>query len=543
MNDVSGTRESASSPIPGTGITRAAGAVTLATMISRILGVGREMVMAKYFGAGFYTDAFNIAYRIPNLFRDLFAEGALSSAFVPTFVRQLDREGARRAWELSNRVISALLIILGLLTVVFFVFAKGFVYLLAAGYAATPGKMELTVQMTRIVSPFLLCVALAAVVMGMLNAFGTFFIPAVAPSAFNVCCILAGIFLSPFMPYLGMAPVVSMAVGALVGGASQFLVQLPAACRLGWRFRFSPDLSDPGVRRIASLMLPAVVGLSATQINITVDSQLASQYGNGPVSWLNYGFRLMQLPIGLFGVAIATAATATVSHHAAANALEKLRDTIHSSLRLAACLTFPATVGLAFFREPIVRLLYERGSFLPGDTLQTSRVVLLYSLALFAYSAVKILVPAFYALGDTRTPVHTSVTSIVFKIAINFILIIKMGFLGLALATAIASWVNFALLARRMDRIAHGRAWRQELPAYARIAGASLAMGLLAALTYRFAAWVLPGGGGIVLACHLVAAIAVGGMIILPLLHLFGVAEGRELTQLIRRNLFRRRTA
>ncbi len=475
--------------------------------------------MAKYFGAGFYTDAFNIAYRIPNLFRDLFAEGALSSAFVPTFVRQLDQEGTQRAWELTNRVISALLVILGILTVVFFVFAKGFVYLLAAGYAATPGKMELTIQMTRIVSPFLLCVALAAVVMGMLNAFGTFFIPAVAPSAFNVCCILAGIFLSPFMPHFGAAPVVSMAIGALVGGASQFLVQLPAAYRLGWRFRFSPDFSDPGVRRIASLMLPAVVGLSATQINITVDSQLASQYGNGPVSWLNYGFRLMQLPIGLFGVAIATATTATVSHHAAANAVGKLKDTVHSSLRLAACLTFPATVGLVFFREPIVRLLYERGSFLPGDTLQTSRVVLLYALALFAYSAVKILVPAYYALGDTRTPVRTSVTSIVFKIAINFVLIIRMGFLGLALATAIASWANFALLVRRLDRTTRGSALRQEILAYTRIAAASLAMGLLAVLTYRLAAWLLPGQGEIILACHLGAAIAVGIITILPLLH------------------------
>ncbi len=498
------------------------------------------MVMAKYFGAGFYTDAFNIAYRIPNLFRDLFAEGALSSAFVPTFVRQLDREGARRAWDLANRVISALLIILGLLTVVFFVFAKGFVYVLAAGYAETPGKIELTVQMTRIVSPFLLCVALAAVAMGMLNAFGSFFIPAVAPAAFNVCCILAGIFLSPFMPNLGMAPVVSMAVGALVGGASQFLVQLPAAYRMGWRFRFLLDFSDPGVRRIAGLMLPAVVGLSATQINITVDSQLASQYGNGPVSWLNYGFRLMHLPIGLFGVAIATATTATVSHHAAASALGRLKDTVHSSLRLAACLTFPATVGLVFFREPIVRLLYERGSFLPEDTLQTSRVVLLYSLALFAYSAVKILVPAFYALGDTRTPVRTSVTSVVLKIAINFVLIIRMGFLGLALATAIASWANFVLLLRRLDRTIQGGARHQEIQAYVRIAGASLAMGLLAALTYRFAAWLLPGNGGIVLACHLGAAIAAGGVAILPLLHLFGVREGRELSQLIKRNLFRR---
>ena len=190
-------------------VARAAGTVTVATMISRVLGVAREMVMAKYFGAGFFTDAFNIAYRIPNLFRDLFAEGALSSAFVPTFIRELNQGGAGRAWSLANALVSALLILLGALTLVFALFAKGFVYLLAAGYAGTPGKMELTVQMTRILSPFPLCVALAAVAMGMLNAFGSFFIPAAAPAAFNVCCIVAGIFLSPYMPRFGLEPVVS----------------------------------------------------------------------------------------------------------------------------------------------------------------------------------------------------------------------------------------------------------------------------------------------------------------------------------------------
>jgi putative peptidoglycan lipid II flippase len=303
-------------------VARAAGTVTVATMISRVLGVGREMVMARYFGAGFFTDAFNIAYRVPNLFRDLFAEGALSSAFVPTFIRELNQGGPERAWALANRLVSTLLVVLGALALVFAFFAKGFVYILAAGYADTPGKMELTIQMTRILSPFLLFIALAAVAMGMLNAFGSFFIPAAAPAAFNACCILAGIFLSPFMPRFGMEPVVSMAVGAIVGGASQFLVQVPSARRLGWRFHFVLDVSDPGLRRIAALMLPAVVGLSATQINITVDSQLASHYGNGPVSWLNYAFRLMQLPIGLFGVAIATATTALVSHHAADNAAD-----------------------------------------------------------------------------------------------------------------------------------------------------------------------------------------------------------------------------
>lgn len=521
-------------------VARAAGTVTVATMISRVLGVGREMVMARYFGAGFFTDAFNIAYRVPNLFRDLFAEGALSSAFVPTFIRELNQGGPERAWALANRLVSTLLVVLGALALVFAFFAKGFVYILAAGYADTPGKMELTIQMTRILSPFLLFVALAAVAMGMLNAFGSFFIPAAAPAAFNVCCILAGIFLSPFMPRFGMEPVVSMAVGAIVGGASQFLVQVPPARRLGWRFHFVLDFSDPGLRRIASLMLPAVVGLSATQINITVDSQLASHYGNGPVSWLNYAFRLMQLPIGLFGVAIATATTALVSHHAAENATDKLRDTVHSSLRLAACLTFPATVGLILFREEIVRLLYQRGSFLPADTIQTSRAVMLYSLALFGYSAVKILVPAFYALGDTKTPVRTSVTSVALKVAINFLLIIPMKFLGLVLATSLASWVNFALLLRQLNRSTGGAMRWQSLAAYLRIACASVLMGGVAELIFVGARRVLPGAGTLHLAVHLGLAMMGAMVVLLPLLGLFRVEEARELSSLLKQKFMRR---
>jgi putative peptidoglycan lipid II flippase len=331
-----------------------------------------------------------------------------------------------------------------------------------------------------------------------------------------------------------------MAVGAIVGGASQFLVQVPPARRLGWRFHFVLDFSDPGLRRIASLMLPAVVGLSATQINITVDSQLASHYGNGPVSWLNYAFRLMQLPIGLFGVAIATATTALVSHHAAENATDKLRDTVHSSLRLAACLTFPATVGLILFREEIVRLLYQRGSFLPADTIQTSRAVMLYSLALFGYSAVKILVPAFYALGDTKTPVRTSVTSVALKVAINFLLIIPMKFLGLVLATSLASWVNFALLLRQLNRSTGGAMRWQSLAAYLRIACASVLMGGVAELIFVGARRVLPGAGTLHLAVHLGLAMMGAMVVLLPLLGLFRVEEARELSSLLKQKFMRR---
>jgi len=526
------------SPQPPTmsgGMARAAGSISAATMVSRVLAMGREMVMSRYFGAGFYTDAFNVAYRIPNLLRDLFAEGALSSAFVPTFIRTIAEKGKEEAWLLASRVINALVVVLAGITLLFYFGASWFVYLLAADYANIPGKFELTVQMTRIMSPFLLCVALAAAVMGMLNACGRFFIPAMAPSSFNVCSILAGIFLSPFMPRFGLAPVVSMAVGALAGGLSQFLVQVPSAYRAGFRYRLALDFGDPGLRQIGRLMLPAIVGLSATQINIAVDSQIASSYGNGPVSYLNYAFRLMQLPIGLFGVAIATTTLTTVSFYAARNDLERLRSTVAGSLRLAACLTFPATVGLILFRREIITLLYQGGTFLASDTEKTSQVLMLYALALFAYSAVKILVPTFYALNDTRTPVRLSVATVAVKVAINFLLIIPLGFLGLALATAAASWLNFGLLLHSFAKRVSFQMHPRNLAVYLRIAMASAVMGLLSLLVYEGVQALVPGGGTPGLALRLGSAIFAAMGMILPLLRWFRVEEEKELSGIVSR--------
>ena len=502
-------------------------------MISRVLAVGREMIMSSYFGAGYYTDAFNIAFRIPNLLRDLFAEGALSSAFLPTLIRYRTNNSQEAAWLLANRVINALLIVLAATTLLFYFGAGWFVYLFAGNLAASPGKFELAVQMTRIMSPFLLFVALAAAFMGLLNAGGRFFMPAMAPSAFNICSILAGIFLSPLMKNFGLAPVVSMAIGALAGGASQFLIQVPTAHRMGFRYRPVVDFKDPGVRQVAGLMLPAIIGLSATQINIAVDTHLASRFGDGPVSYLNYAFRVMQLPIGLFGVAIATSTLAAVSVHAAQNQLQKLSDTVSGSLRLAACLTFPATVGLILFRNEIIELLYQRGRFLPDDTGNTSAVLLWYAMALFAYSAVKILVPAFYALNDTRTPVRLSMLTVAVKIAANFALIYQLGFLGLALATAVASWFNFILLVRGFVQRT-GIPWRPgELWVYARILAASMLMGGAALGAHAAGMQWLPAGGTLMRALQLGIPIVAGMAVILPLLRLFGVEEERELSGIV----------
>jgi putative peptidoglycan lipid II flippase len=438
------------------GLLRTVGSISSATALSRVLGLARDQIQSFYFGAGPLTDAFVAAFRVPNLLRDLFAEGALSSAFVPTFTAEREHRGAQAAWTLANRVMTALLAVLGILTVLTFLGAPGILRLYVSGFSAE--KMTLAVTMTRILSPFLLFVALAAVAMGALNACGRFFLPALAPAFFNIAAIVGVVALVPVLHRSGLEPALSLAIGALVGGALQFLIQLPALYREGFRFRPQLAGNDPGLRRIASLMLPATLGLAATQINILVDTILASRLGDGPITYLQLAFRLMQLPIGLFGVAIATANLARVSRDAARGDRAALRDNLARALRVAALLTLPATLGLLALREPIVRLLFQHGAFGPDDTAMTSAAVACYAFGLFAYAVTKIEVPTFYALGDTRTPVLASVTAVTAKIAANFALVAllhKLGlppFLGLALSTSLAAWINFGWLGWSLRR-------------------------------------------------------------------------------------------
>lgn len=520
---------------PGADIPHRTRSIGAAIAISRVLGLVREMVLARYFGAGSFTDAFYIAYRIPNMLRDLFAEGALSAALVPAFIRRLTGGGREEAWVLVNRLVSALLLILGAVTLGIYFGSRGMVWMLAAGFRESPEKFELTAQMTRILSPFLLSVSLAAVGMAVLNACGRFFLPALASSVFNLSCILAAVLLSPLMPGWGLDPIVSMAVGAVVGGAGQFLVMVPPTRALGYRFRLDFGFSDPDLRAIGRLALPAVIGLSATQISIVVDSQLASLHGDGPVSWLLYGFRVLQLPTGLIGVAVATATMTAVSEFAARGMRDRIGPALGSALRLSACLLFPAMAGLLLFRGEIVQLLYQRGAFLEADALATSRVVLVYTLGLFSFSAVKILTPAFYALENTRTPVRLSLVAVAVKVALSFLLIRPLGFLGLPLATSLSSWLHFALLSRRLRRVLpRGGARGKERPggAYLRIALASSAMAGVALAVHRAAALVLPGPGALPLLFRLGAAIMAALAVLVPLLGLFRVEEAGELARL-----------
>lgn len=473
----------------GPSLARHASIISLAVIASRILGLVRDQVFAGLFGAGLQYDAFLAAFRIPNLLRDLFAEGALSAAFVTTFTQVLETKGQKEAVLLSNRVATALMLVLGILCILGWVFAPRIVYVLAPGFFEVPGKAELTVHLTRIMIPFILFVALAAQAMGILNARQSFAVPAIAPAFFNLGSIFGGLFLGLVIgPSIGLSLIEGMALGTLLGGFLQLAAQWPSLYRAGFRYRPTLSFTDPGLIQIVRLMGPAVIGTAAVQINVFVNTNFASfiidpatgAIANGPVSWLNYAFRFMQFPIGVFGVAIATATLPPLSRSTAHQDYGEFRRTLAHSLVLVFLLCIPSAVGLAVLGRPIVALIFEHGRFTPFDTIQTANALAAYSAGLAGYAAIKVLSPAFYALRDARTPMLISLGSIGVNYMMNSLLVGPFGHIGLAFSTSTVALVNFALLAffmrRRLGRLEGGHIARMVL----RIGAASVPMAVAA---------------------------------------------------------------
>ncbi len=433
---------------------KAARSVSAAVLISRLLGLVRELTIAMVFGAGAITDAWLVAFRLPGMLRDLVAEGALNSAFMPTFNRVLSRQGEGAAWRLGSLVISALMVLLGVVSIIFYVFSDWFVYLVAFGFGPT-SKFELTSSLIRIISPFLLLVALASVLMGMLNSFGRFFLPAVTTAFFNVAIVGSAIFAAPWLERHGFPAIYALGFGAVAGGGMQILIQLPTLYRLGFRFRFGLKLRHPDLVRIASLICPALLGVGVTQFAIIINTILASTLGDGPISWLSFAFRIMYLPIGLFGVSIGIVNLREVSSYAAEENWSELKKTVANSVKMVSCLAIPSSFGLMILADPIVGTIFERGLFNAVDRHNTASALILYAIGLTSYSCVKIYVPTFYALNDTRSPVRISIITAIIHLVTNLFLIFLIcpegyEFLGLALATSFSLLVNQALLIRKL---------------------------------------------------------------------------------------------
>lgn len=547
-----------------TSVARSAGIVSIAVMFSRVLGLVREVIFAHFFGAGFLYDAYVVAFRIPNVLRDLFAEGALSVAFVKVFTDYQVNKGEKEAWRLASLVLNLLAVVMSLICIVGIIFSKQFVGLIADGFS--PEKAALATTLTQIMFPFILLVALAALAMGVLNTKGVFGVPASASTVFNIVSIVVGLCVAYWLSGGGWSEsnsktaipdihsqwaIIGMAIGTLLGGAAQFLMQIPSLLRVG--FRFSPILSfaDEGVRKVMALMGPAIIGTSAVQVNVMINTYFVAGI-DGANSWLSYSFRLMQLPIGMFGVAVGTAAIPVMSRLASEGKIKDLRDTISSSMNLVFLLTLPSACGLIILGEPIIRMIYEGGKFDAMDTSMTAAALAGYSVGLTGYAAIKILSPAFYALNDAKTPMIIAVASIGVNLLGSYFLREWLsnygvtpetphgyGHVGVALATSLVALVNFfalALILRGRIKRLNGR---NILNSFLKIAAASAVMSVAAYASYHALLGQLGSATKLLKIIEAFVPIAVGAVSFVIVAKLLKVTELEQAVGTIRRKFAR----
>ena len=556
--------EAENPPTKQRSVARSAGIVSIAVMFSRVLGLVREIIFARYFGAGFLYDAYQAAFTIPNVLRDLFAEGALSAAFVKVFTDYQTNKSEAEAWRLASLVLNALAVVLSVVTILGIFLSPYLVSVVASGFS--PEKAALTVTMTQIMFPFILLVAMAAVAMGVLNTKGNFGVPASASTVFNIVSIFVGLGFAYWLsggdweasPDKFTAPsvaaqwaILGMAIGTLIGGAAQFAMQIPSLLKVG--FRFSPVLSfrDEGVKKIMRLMAPAILGTSAVQINVLVNLAFVSEIDGGR-SWLSYAFRLMQFPIGVFGVAIGTASIPVLSRMASEGKFDDFRRTLSSSINLVFLMTLPSACGLVILGEPIIRLLYSRGAFTEADVPMTAYALAGYSIGLTGYAAIKILSPAFYALDDAKTPMIIAVCSIAVNalasyffrdLLANFGVTPKtpngFGHVGVALATSTVALVNFFALALLMRKRIGRIDGRDIISSFLRIAVASAALSLVCYFSYRFLLNQLGTGNFTARLIETFVPIFLGGIAFVVAAKILRVREIDKLANTLKRKLGR----
>src|SRR3984893_6390922 len=522
--------------------TRATGVVGIAILCSRLLGLIREQVFAGLFGAGKNLDAFLMAFRLPNLLRDLFAEGALSTAFITTFSKKIATEGDESAWRLANKVVTLTAVFMSVVTVLGVIFAPQLVDLLT-WWSWPPDKTALTILLTRIMWPFMLLVSLAALAMGMLNAKYVFGAPAMASSYFNLGSIIGGVAIGWWLdPHFGARSLTGLAIGTLIGGMWQLAAQFPALWRVGYKYRADFQWRDPGVRTVLTLMGPAVIAASAVQVNVLINSGFAASLGNGPVSWLNIAFRLMQLPLGIFGVAIGTVTLPLVSKSAAVGNTAEFRAILARGMRLAFLLTIPSAIGLAMLAAPIISVIYQHGRFTAEMTRQTSGALQFYAIGLVSYAALKVLTPAFYAIGKRNTPMLISFLAIGTNLFLNWLFTFRLGWghRGLAFSTSLVATINFLLLYLLMRRHTRRLETRQMLTGLAKIC---VAGALLALVCWGANYWWLDAWSSLRFVPKLVAlliTIVVGVATFFGSAFLLRVKEVRDLADLLKGRMRRR---
>ncbi len=518
-------------------VIKAAGVIGGATLLSRVLGFVRDMVVARAFGASQVADAFYVAYRIPSLLRELFAEGSMSAAFVPVFTQTLTTESREEARRLARAAFSLILVIVTTVTVLGIALAPWLVAVIAPGFGDDPHKAELTTDLTRIMFPYLLWISLAALAMGVLNSVRAFAAPAFSPALFNLAIIASVFALAPFLD----EPVLAVACGVFIGGLAQLLVQLPSLRRAGMDLGWLWQPAHPGLQRMGLLLIPTLVGLSVSQVNIFINTLLASYLAQGSVTYLYYAMRLVQFPLGVFGVALSTALLPTLSTHAAKQDVAALRETMAFGLRLILFITIPAMIGLIALRTPIIHVLFQHGKFVAADTAGTAAAVLGYTVGLWAFAGVRVVVPVFYARQDTRTPVLVAAAAVLVNIGLSLVLMGPLGHGGLAFATAIASCVNFTVLVVVLRRQLGPFGGRRVARSAARAVLASAPAAMIGWGVSGLAVWDGPGAWAVKVA--LVSASIAGSAAAYGLLHTaWKTDEARAVWDLVKRRRARATT-
>ena len=414
---------------------RNAAVIAAAAAVVRVSGLVREIIFANFFGAGMSTDAYNAAFRAAQFFRELLAEGSLANIYVPVFAETEQKDGLPAAWRLANAFLGLMLVVLGVITVGTFVFAEGWVYAVAWGFSEDPEKFALTATLTRILAPFLATVSLASLCMGMLNVRGRFFLPSVAPATLNFAIIIACFLKGPWEAATGTDGILLVGIASVIGGAGQFLVQIPALIKEGWRIR--PSLrGHPALKKLLLFMIPAFVGVTTVQFNLLVESQLASSFGDGPISYLQYAFRLALLPNSIVAVAVGTAALAGLSTLVAAGRREDLPGAMGEAVTLTSFLVLPASVGLYVLADPVISLMYERGEFSAADAQATASVLRMYVFAIWGIGMHRVLLPCYYALGHPWYAMGVAIGTMAAKVPVALLLVYTfgLGFLGLPLS-------------------------------------------------------------------------------------------------------------
>jgi putative peptidoglycan lipid II flippase len=423
-------------------VAKAAGIVGISTMVSRIFGYIRDMVVASFFGASLLTDAFWVAFRIPNLLRRLLGEGSLTVSFVPVFTEYLQKKSRREALELVSIAFTLLSIILVIISILGVIFSPFIVTLMAPGFIKEPGQFALTVYLNRLMFPYIFFISLVALCMGILNSFRHFAAPALSPVILNISMILAALFLRNYFE----EPITALAIGVMIGGVLQLVMQWPFLVKYGVKFKFKFNLHHPGIKQVGLLMFPAFFGAAVYQINVLVGTILASLLPSGSVSYLFYADRIMELPLGVFAIAIGTASLPSFSEHVSKGNFEELKSSLSFSLRLILFVTIPSMVALMALHFPVISVLFQRGAFDVQAVISTSQALFCYALGLWAFSLIRVIISVFYSLQDAKWPVKAAIIALVFNIIASLILMNPLKHNGLALANSLASMVNVIIL-------------------------------------------------------------------------------------------------